>query len=160
MVVGMNPGEQEDKYGRPFIGPAGRLLDSLFAEVGLDRRSLYITNAVKGRTPANREPTLKELKGCRGYLIEEFQAVRPRFALALGNVALRAIAGRSGIGNYRGREVALHSDFGTASVIATYHPSAALRYPKYRQPILEDLGRFKRSLEGTHTVIDVRYDLL
>src|SRR2546426_7612669 len=160
MVVGMNPGREEDAIGKPFVGPSGRLLDSLLVAVGLPRAALYVTNAVKGRTPNNREPTVAEVKGCRPYLQEELSQVRPRVILALGNSALRAVCGKSGITNYRGRELLTHADFGTVKVVATFHPAAALRYPRYKQAILEDFAFFRRTLEGTGEVIPVEYKII
>lgn len=157
MIVGMNPGEEEDRVGRPFVGPSGKLLNSLLQEVGLNRDELYVTNVVKGKTPYNREPTLKEVKGCRPYLVEEFELVRPRVVCALGNVALRALTGRGGIVAWRGKELVTLPVFGNVEVVATFHPSAALRYPKYRPLILEDLNRFKRALEGSHESIPVHW---
>jgi DNA polymerase len=162
MVVGQNPGREEDARGRAFIGDSGRLLDILLEEVGLHRGDLYVTNAVKGYTRDNREPTLKEIKGCRPFLLEEVQQVRPRIILALGNVALRGVCGKSGITNFRGKELYYSGDGGEGriKVVATFHPAAALRYPRFKDKIREDFAFFRRTLEGTSTVIDVRYHLL
>lgn len=157
MVVGMNPGEKEDASGVPFTGPSGKKLDSLLALVGLDRSKLYVTNAVKCRTPGNNEPTPQEMDACRPYLIEEVQNVKPKAILALGNTALRSLTGKSGIASYRNIELALRNQFmvsvaeqGSAPpVFVTYHPAYLLKADdRNLAEVLVDLRRFKAFLEG------------
>ena len=145
----------EDEYGRPFIGKAGQLLDSLLEQTGFKREDLYITNAVKCRPPENRDPSAKEIKACKPYLIDEIARVQPRYVVALGNHALRSLTGDSGITKHRGSLLRLHQDFhGSADVFPTTHPAAALYYPANTEIIQDDLRLLHRTIDGTFTEID------
>src|SRR3546814_10905302 len=102
MPVGEQPGDQEDVQGRPFVGPAGRLLDEAIAEAGLDRRRLFLTNAVKhfkyeprGKRRLHQRPTAGEIDACRWWLNRERRLVWPRLIVTLGATALRGVTGRS-----------------------------------------------------------------
>ena len=132
VFVGEQPGDQEDRAGRPFIGPAGEVLDRALDEAGLDRRSIYLTNAVKhfahierGKMRIHRTPRMIEVTACRPWLDEELRAVNPDVVVCLGATATRAILG--------GRVQVLrdHGKFFSASggrqVLPTIHPSAVLR---------------------------------
>src|SRR3546814_8957844 len=115
MPVGEQPGDQEDVQGRPFVGPAGRLLDEAIAEAGLDRRRLFLTNAVKhfkyeprGKRRLHQRPTAGEIDACRWWLNRERRLVRPRLIVTLGATALRGVTGRSAsIKSMRGDAVEL-----------------------------------------------------
>jgi len=147
MICGEAPGAREDEEHRAFVGAAGKLLDELLEEAGLDRESVYITNAAKCRPPDNRTPTRKEIKTCaEQYLIRELSVVRPAFTLALGNSALQALTGRSGITKHRGKthKSRLHD----TPVFATYHPAAALRNPRLEPEVRADFARFGRIVRG------------
>ncbi|MGD9945546.1 MAG: UdgX family uracil-DNA binding protein [Burkholderiaceae bacterium] len=150
-VVGEQPGDQEDLQGRPFVGPAGRLLDRAFAELGWPRDELYVTNAVKhfkfelrGTRRIHKTPSQRETLACLQWLRRELERVRPAAALALGATAARALLGRAVAVN-RERGVWLDSRFGIP-VLVTLHPSALLRLlPSEReaayQQWLQDLRR-------------------
>ena len=132
MLVGEAPGDQEDLAGRPFVGPAGRLLDRGLAEVGLERGDCYVSNAVKhfkftarGKRRLHARPDAGEIDACRWWLDHEIRLVRPRAVVALGASAGRAVFGRSvTVPSARGRAVPLKSG---AAGLLTVHPSYLLR---------------------------------
>jgi DNA polymerase len=130
MFIGEGPGEQEDKTGIPFIGPAGNLLTSIIKNgMKIDRKDVYITNIVKCRPPGNRNPLEIEIFNCINYLYEEIKIVNPKVIVALGSVALRSLLPHySGITKYRGSLLTLVLDNGSKySLIPTFHPSYLLR---------------------------------
>ena len=132
MLVGEQPGDEEDLAGRPFVGPAGRLLDEALAEAGIDRSRAYITNAVKhfkwqgrGKRRIHQKPTWSESVACRPWLEAELAAVRPRVVVALGATAAQSLLGRDfRVTRQRGEPI----DSSLAEhVVATVHPSSILR---------------------------------
>jgi uracil-DNA glycosylase family 4 len=145
MIVGEAPGAREDEQHAAFVGPAGQLLTELLEGVGLSRDECYITNAVKCRPHNNATPSRAEAKICSStYLAAEIRRVSPDFILPLGNTALQATTGRSGITKYRGKIFRQ----GTASVFPTFHPAAALRSPRYLPVIKADFATFARLARG------------
>jgi DNA polymerase len=132
MMVGEQPGNQEDKEGRPFVGPAGRLLDKCLEEVEIDRRKVYVTNTVKhfkweprGKLRIHKKPSMKEVHACRPWLEAELEVVRPELVVCLGAVAAQSLLGSEfkitqSHGKVQHRE-------GLPPIIATLHPSAILR---------------------------------
>lgn len=125
MLIGEAPGATEDAAGEPFVGVAGQLLDRLLDEVGLPRPTVAIANVLKCRPPANRTPTRAEVANCRGWLTAQIRIVDPRVICALGGTAARWFFGAGAkIGQLRGRP---HEVDGRR-VVATYHPSAAIRF--------------------------------
>ena len=132
MLVGEQPGDSEDLHGRPFVGPAGRVLDQALAEAGWTRSELYLTNAVKhfkweprGKRRLHKRPDLREVSACYVWLEKEIAEIRPLVIVALGATALRAlVASTSSIEAARHRALAHPSG---ATIVATYHPSALLR---------------------------------
>ena len=135
MLVGEQPGDQEDVQGRPFVGPAGRVLDQGLADAGLDRNTLFITNGVKhfknvprGKKRLHKRPDVAEIDICRWWLDLERKFVGPAVIVALGATGLRAITGRSPtISSMRGKPVVLDDG---ATLIVTIHPSYLLRLPE------------------------------
>lgn len=134
MLVGEQPGDHEDLAGRPFVGPAGRLLDRALEEAGVARAEAFVTNAVKhfkherrGTLRLHRKPTVGEIRACHWWLAEELRLVRPALVVALGASALQALLGRTAtVSALRGRV----EPFGESSaLIATVHPSYLLRVP-------------------------------
>ena len=130
--VGEQPGDQEDREGRPFVGPAGQLLDKALAEVGIDRRKVYVTNAVKhfkyeprGERRLHKKPNPGEVKRYRWWLLKELELVRPRFVVALGGTALLGLTGKP-ISVLKSRGPMQFADF---PGFATVHPSYLLRLP-------------------------------
>jgi uracil-DNA glycosylase family protein len=134
MLVGEQPGDQEDRAGRPFVGPAGETLDRALAEAGIDRASLYVTNAVKhfkheqrGKRRLHKTPGAGEVKACRWWLDGERRLVRPRVILALGATAAAAVIGRpTPIMKTRGQAIQLDDQ---SQAMVTLHPSYLLRLP-------------------------------
>jgi DNA polymerase len=132
VFVGEQPGDQEDKLGQPFVGPAGRIFDRALEEVGIDRSRIYVTNAVKhfkweprGKRRIHQKPNAAELAACRPWLDSELAVVEPRVLVCLGATAAQALLGRAfRVTKQRGTPV----DSPLASVVvATIHPSAILR---------------------------------
>jgi uracil-DNA glycosylase len=136
-LVGEQPGDQEDRQGEPFVGPAGQLLDRALREAGIERRDAYVTNAVKhfkwvarGKRRIHQRPTGTEIKACRGWLEAELSVVRPRLAVALGAVAGEALLGRGfRVRDHRGQTVDAALGDWQGAVLGTIHPSAVLRAP-------------------------------
>jgi DNA polymerase len=132
MLVGEQPGDEEDKKGLPFVGPAGRLLDRALEAAGVDREHVYITNAVKhfkwqlrGKRRLHKTPAQREIDACRQWLEGEIKAVKPHVIVALGATAAKAIIGAQfKVSVQRGQFV--ESPF-APYVFATFHPSALLR---------------------------------
>jgi len=161
MLVGEQPGDQEDRQGHPFVGPSGRLLDEGLEAAGIDRRTVYVTNAVKHfkfvrievtRRRLHKKPSAGEVRACHPWLDEEIRLVRPRVIVALGATAAQALLGPEfRVTRHRGKPVA--SDLAEA-VIATVHPSAVLRAPEdareqARREFFADLRRAARTLKAT-----------
>ena len=132
MLVGEQPGDREDREGRPFVGPAGRVLDDALAEAGIDRGEVYLTNAVKhfkwragGKRRIHQKPNAEEIAACRPWLDAELAVVKPDVLVALGATAAQALLGR-GFRVTRERGVPVDSDL-APNVLATVHPSSILR---------------------------------
>jgi uracil-DNA glycosylase family protein len=135
MLVGEQPGDQEDRQGHPFVGPAGRLLDAGLEHAGIDRSQVYVTNSVKhfkfvvierGRR-LHKKPSAGEIRACRPWLEEEIRLVKPRVIVALGATAAQALLGKQfRVTQNRGKP--LPSELAEA-IVATVHPSAILRAP-------------------------------
>ena len=134
MLVGEQPGDQEDREGRPFVGPAGRLLDSALDEAGIDRDDVYVTNAVKhfkwkpdrgGKRRIHDKPNWTEVGACLPWLHSELALVKPEVVVCLGATAAQALLGRSArVGELRGRLLTGELD---AAILVTAHPSSVLR---------------------------------
>jgi uracil-DNA glycosylase len=146
LVVGEGPGAEEDDSGRPFVGPAGQLLDKMLASIGLDRRTnCFIANVVKCRPPRNRDPELDEREACMGYLRAQAAALRPKAVLCAGRVAAQALLGTGeGVGALRGS----WRRFEGLPVLVTYHPSALLRDDSLKRPAWEDLKALRDFISG------------
>jgi DNA polymerase len=154
MLVGEQPGDEEDLQGKPFVGPAGKVLDRALAEAGLARKLVYLTNAVKhfkweprGKRRLHKTPAQQEAEACRPWLEGEIARARPRVIVALGSTAAHALAGEKlGIAASRGRRLQAYG----ARLIVTYHPSAVLRASdgaRHFEALREDLELARRVLE-------------
>ena len=165
MIIGEAPGGNEERTGLVFSGKAGQLLDSYLKAADLEERRPYITNVVKCRPPDNRTPNQAEWESCSKYLRREIKAVRPTGVFLLGNVALRAIWGKSGITKHRGVKLA-HTKrteaLGLAgcNLMASIHPAYVLRNPGQSSVLSEDFKRFRRLIDGTLQVRDVKVKLV
>jgi DNA polymerase len=158
MMVGEQPGDKEDLAGKPFVGPAGRMLDKAIAEAGIDRKDVFVTNAVKhfkfeprGKRRLHKRPNAHEIERCHWWLDIEKVLVRPHIVVALGATALRSIAGKPlAISKVRGRFMPMQTG---GRFIATIHPSYLLRIRdeagKHKQfrMFVEDLAMCREALK-------------
>lgn len=136
VFVGEGPGEEEDLQGRPFVGPAGQLLDRIISAMGLSRREVFICNVVKCRPPANRTPRPEEVEACSQFLFRQLRAISPKVICALGAVAAQTLlSSPEPIGKLRGR---FHQWEGVA-LMPTFHPSYLLRNPERKREVWEDM---------------------
>jgi uracil-DNA glycosylase family protein len=149
MFVGEQPGDQEDLAGKPFVGPAGRLLDEALVDAGIDRETVYVTNVVKhfkwqarGKRRIHQKPNWSEIAACRPWLEAELAVVEPRVLVCLGATAAQALLGRQfRVTRERGRPV--ESEL-AEHVLATVHPSSILRDPETRE---QEYAAFVKDLE-------------
>lgn len=144
MLIGEGPGEQEDRQGLAFVGPAGQLLTKMLAAIRLPRERVYICNVVKCRPPRNRQPSPEEMQACIGHLRAQAALIRPKVILLLGATAVSAVLGSE----YR--ITRCHGQWFERKgvwIIATYHPSALLRDVSRKKDAWEDLKRVKAKLQ-------------
>jgi len=145
MFVGEGPGAQEDAQGRPFVGPAGQLLDRMLDSIGLTREQVYIANVVKCRPPNNRNPLDSEAEACLPFLRYQVALVRPRIIVCLGTVACRfVIDPEARVSRIRGQMI--HR--GSYTLFATYHPAALLRDEPKKIDAWRDFQMLKRELQA------------
>jgi DNA polymerase len=152
MFVGEAPGFHEDRQGLPFVGQAGKLLEKLLAQIGLQRGDVYIANVLKCRPPGNRDPQPDEIEACEAHLFRQIELIRPTVVATLGNFATKLLSGRPlGITKVHGQEQ--ETTIGTRSVLLypLYHPAAALYTPAMLKVLESDFARLPellgRSLE-------------
>ena len=128
MLVGQNPGSEEDKTGRPFVGRAGKFLNKVLVKNGINREELFVTNLVKHATPENRKPLPDEIAACAPYLAAQIREIEPKIVVLMGAVAWQAP-------RVEGVEY-----------LETYHPSAAMRFTKIRKKFEEDFSVLEKCL--------------
>ena len=126
VLVGQNPGAEEDKTGKPFVGRAGKFLNTVLTRNGINRDDIFVTNIVKHVTPKNRKPFPDEVEACIPYLGRQFDMVKPNVVVLMGAVAWQAPRAKGVL------------------YVETYHPSAAMRFPKMRKKFEEDFRLLKR----------------
>jgi uracil-DNA glycosylase len=158
LFVGEQPGDREDREGKPFVGPAGRLLDKALEEVGIDRRLAYVTNVVKhfkwtpkGKRRIHAKPNWSEIAACRPWLDAEVEVVEPRVIVCLGATAAQALLGREFRVTRRRGEI-VDSGYGVPA-IATVHPSSILRAEDEDREheyaaFVDDLAAIRRFVEA------------
>ena len=145
MFFGEGPGEQEDRRGEPFVGPAGKLLDDMLAMIDLDRSRVYIANIVKCRPPGNRDPLGIEQDACSGWLERQIALVDPKIIVCLGRIAAMRFIGQ----DFRiTREHGRWYDVDGRRVTATYHPSALLRDVTKRPEAFMDLRSIRKEIRA------------
>jgi DNA polymerase len=142
MFVGEAPGAKEDESGRPFVGRSGSLLSDMISEIGLSRDEVFITSVLKSRPPGNRTPRKEEIEACIPYLNRQIDIIRPMIVVLLGGVAVSSVIGPWRISEAHGR---LYETEGRRFFV-TYHPAAALRFPKLRDTMRKDFLTLKREL--------------
>ena len=144
MFIGEGPGEQEDLQGEPFVGPAGKLLDTMLELIDLDRSKVYIANVVKCRPPRNRDPLPGEQDLCIGYLRAQVKLIRPKIIVCLGRIsAMRLIRPDYRITREHGQWIQKAGVW----ITAVYHPSLLLRDPRKKEDMLIDMKAIKARLE-------------
>ena len=153
MLIGEGPGEQEDRQGVPFVGPAGKLLDDMLEIIGLKRDDVYIANIVKCRPPENRDPLGVEQDACIGYLRRQVALLRPKIIVCLGRIAaMRIIKPDFKITREHGQWFEKNG----FQMMAVYHPAALLRDPRRRPESFEDFKGLQQKInelcEHTHAV--------
>ena len=142
MIVGEAPGANEDKQGLPFVGQAGRLLDTLLEEIGLARGDVFIANVLKCRPPGNRDPMPQEIDACQDYLFRQLELIEPRVVCTLGNFSTKLLRGDpTGITRLHGREEVRRIGPRRVRLYPIYHPAAALYTPKMLEVLREDFAR-------------------
>jgi DNA polymerase len=157
LLVGEQPGDQEDRAGRPFVGPAGRLLDAALERAGIDRRAVWVTNAVKhfkwkerGKRRIHEKPSPNEVRACRPWLLAEIAVSRPDVVVCLGATAAQALLGpQFRVTKERGRRV---DAAGLPPIVATVHPSSLLRAPD-EETRQRERARFEADLRSVASLL-------
>jgi uracil-DNA glycosylase len=148
MFVGEGPGQQEDIQGLPFVGRAGKLLDQLLEEIGLSRGEVFVTNVVRCRPPANRDPQPDEIAACRSYTDRQIELIEPRLICTLGKFAMQVLTRTNrGITAVHGRPEVHELGGRTMRVYPLFHPAAALRSTKTLEDLREAFARIPALLE-------------
>ncbi|MBR5490845.1 MAG: uracil-DNA glycosylase [Oscillospiraceae bacterium] len=143
MFIGEGPGEQEDRKGEPFVGPAGQLLDDMLEIIDLDRSKVYIANMVKCRPPKNRDPLNIEQEACAHWLRDQIKLINPRIIVCLGRIAAQ---------KFIGEDFKITREHGQwfikdgMMIMAMYHPSALLRDSRKRPEAFEDLIKLRQAI--------------
>ncbi len=148
MFIGEAPGELEDSLGRPFVGRAGKVLDSLLAGTGLSRADVFIANIVKHRPPGNRDPQPGEVVACTPWLEQQINAIQPPLLVPLGRHATRYVLGRIGVEFVKITDISgtvfEGEPFGfPQKIIPALHPAATLHNPRSREHLEEDFRRIR-----------------
>jgi DNA polymerase len=151
MLIGEAPGAQEDRQGRPFVGPSGQLLDRMLKTIGLDRSKVYITNVIYWRPPGNRSPTAAEIAICQPFLERQIELIRPKLLVFVGGIAARALLGRTeGVTKLRGRPFVYKSEVDGRDIpaLVMFHPAYLLRQPAQKRFSWRDLLSIHKSIKN------------
>ena len=142
MFIGEAPGADEDRLGLPFVGRAGKLLDQLLGEIGLNRNDVFIANTLKCRPPSNRDPYPNEIESCSGYLRSQVELIAPKVICTLGNFSTKLLREDStGISRLHGRDEVRTIGTRAIRLLPLYHPAAALYTPSNLQTLRDDFAR-------------------
>jgi uracil-DNA glycosylase family 4 len=156
MFVGEAPGFHEDQQGIPFVGQAGKLLDKLLAEIGLERSDIYIANVLKCRPPQNRDPLPEEIASCESHLFRQIELIQPKLVATLGNFATKLLSGKPlGITRVHGREQEVTLGPSRVLLYPLYHPAAALYTPSMLKVLSEDFARIPALIGRAETLTPV-----
>lgn len=150
MVIGEAPGADEDRQGLPFVGLSGKLLDRMFASIGLDRTTIYITNIIPWRPPGNRQPTTNETSLCLPFVERHIELIAPEFLILIGGTSAKSILQSSeGIMKLRGKWLSYQTSSMTKPIktLATFHPAYLLRAPGQKRLAWLDLLMLKQALK-------------
>jgi len=153
IFIGEAPGQSEDIKGKPFVGAAGKFLETLLSEIGLSRNDVFICNIVKCRPPRNREPMPNEIQTCAPYLDRQIKIIKPKFIVTLGNYSTTYVFSKANL-SFNGITQA-HGKFYHATILnmqiaifPTFHPAAALYSAKYKETLQRDFQLLKNKLVG------------
>jgi uracil-DNA glycosylase family 4 len=147
MFIGEAPGADEDRLGLPFVGRAGKLLDQLLGEIGLERADVFIANTLKCRPPSNRDPYPNEIESCSGYLRRQVELIAPKVICTLGNFSTKLLrADSTGISRLHGRDEVRTIGTRAIRLLPLYHPAAALYTPSNLQTLRDDFARIPELL--------------
>jgi len=142
MFVGEAPGATEDEQGVPFVGRAGKLLDSLLMEIGQQRATVFVANVLKCHPPGNRDPLPVEISNCQDYLLRQVELIQPTVICTLGNFSTKLLRGDpTGISRLHGQPEILRLGHRVVRLYPIYHPAAALYTPRMLQTLREDFAR-------------------
>jgi DNA polymerase len=152
MLIGEAPGYWEDVKGKPFVGAAGKFLDTLLSSIGFPRNTVFITNIVKCRPPENREPMPNEIQTCTPYLDRQIKFIQPKFIVTLGNHSTAYIFSKAalpfnGITQAHGKFTETTIQGITVTLFPTFHPAAALYHARYKEELTNDFQQLKHELE-------------
>jgi uracil-DNA glycosylase family 4 len=142
LFIGEAPGFHEDKQGRPFVGAAGQFLEELLSSIDMSREDVFITNVVKCRPPANRDPEPDEIDACRGYLDRQIELLQPRMVVTLGRFSMARYFPNAKISQIHGQAKKMDG----VIYYPMYHPAAALHQPSLRRTVQEDMKRIPQLL--------------
>jgi uracil-DNA glycosylase len=147
MFIGEAPGASEDEQGLPFVGRAGKLLETLLGEIGMERGDVFIANVLKCRPPGNRDPLPVEIENCSEYLYRQVELIRPRVICSLGNFSTKLLRDDpTGITRLHGRPEELTLGRRTVRLYPIFHPAAALYTPRMLETLREDFSRLPELL--------------
>jgi uracil-DNA glycosylase family 4 len=147
MFIGEAPGADEDRLGLPFVGRAGKLLDQLLGEIGLQRGDVFICNTLKCRPPGNRDPYPNEIETCSGYLRSQVELIEPKVICTLGNFSTKLLRGdTTGISRLHGRDEVRLIGNRALRLLPLFHPAAALYTPSNLQTLRDDFARIPELL--------------
>ncbi len=150
MFIGEGPGFHEDQQGRPFVGAAGQFLDELLQSIGLKRADVYITNVVKCRPPANRDPQPDEIEACQPYLDRQITLIKPKVIVTLGRYSMARAFPNEKISAIHGKP----RKVGEIVYVPMFHPAAALHQPALRKTVEEDFAKLPKILADLAKVED------
>lgn len=147
MFIGEAPGASEDEQGLPFVGRAGKLLETLLGEIGMERKDVFIANVLKCRPPGNRDPHPVEIENCREYLYRQVELIQPRVICSLGNFSTKLLReDPTGITRLHGKPEELTLGRRTVRLYPIFHPAAALYTPRMLETLREDFSRLPELL--------------
>ena len=152
LFIGEAPGWHENQQGKPFVGPAGHLLDELLESIKLKRADVFIANVIKCRPPDNRDPSLDEIAACAGYLDRQIAILNPAVIITLGRYSMARFFGNESISRIHGQA----RKVGDRIVFPMYHPAAALHQPSLRQHLIADMQKLPAILAEMDKVADTK----
>jgi DNA polymerase len=143
MFIGEGPGFHENEQGLPFVGAAGRFLEELLENIGMSRKTVFITNIVKCRPPGNRDPEAEEIEACTEYLERQIKAINPKVIVTLGRFSMARYFPKAKISVIHGQAKSINGRL----VVPMYHPAAALHQPSLRSVVQDDFNKLPELIE-------------